>query len=89
MHCAERIASDTQSTRFNKYLIDKLQSGTKTMMQAQLKRTKYCFVFEEVIVEPTVPPSRELLVARLLARWLHYCNGHQSGFINIAYCTNG
>ena len=89
MHCAERIASDTQSARFNKNLIDKLQSGIKTMMQAQLKRTQYCFVFEKVIVEPTVPPSMELLVTRLLARWLHYCNGYQSGFINIFYCKNG
>ena len=72
MHCVERIASDTKSARFNKNLIDKLQSGIKTMMQGQLKRTQYCFVFEKVIVEPTVPPSRELLVTRLLARWLHY-----------------
>ena len=53
------------------------------MMQAQLKCTQYCFVFEKVTVEPTVPPSRELLVTRLPARWLHYCNGYQSGFINI------
>ena len=89
IHCAERIASDTQSARFNKNLIDELQSGIKTMMQAQLKRTQYCFVFEKVIDEPTVPPSRELLVTRFLARWLHYCNGYQSGFINIFYCKNG
>ena len=72
MHCAEPTASDTQSARFNKNWIDKLQSDIKTMMQARLKGTQYCFVFEKVIVEPTVPPSRELLVTRLLARWLHY-----------------
>ena len=89
MHCAERIATDTQSARFNTNLIDKLQSGIKTMKQAQLKRTQYCFVFEKVIVEPTVPPPRQLLVTRLLARWLHCCNGYQSGFINIFYCKNG
>ena len=31
MHCAEPIASDTQSARFNKNWIDKLQSDIKTM----------------------------------------------------------